>query len=85
MTAITTSDAEWTVIVHVVYNAIYIRGILGEIGFPEKRVRWFCDNRGAIQAASQIGLGGRTKTSISIFNAHTSTWKEDDGSKVRMR
>lgn len=84
MTVITTSEAEWTVLVHAVYHAIFFRGILREIGFPEKRVRWFCDSRGVIQAASQIGFGGRTETSISNFNAHTSTWKEYDGSKVRM-
>ena len=54
-------QAEWTAMVHGVRHAIFIRGILGEMGFPEERIPWFCDNRGAIQAASRIGFGGRTK------------------------
>ena len=47
--------------VHGVRHAILIRGILGEMRFHEERIPWFCDNRGAIQAASRIGFGGRTK------------------------
>ena len=41
--------------VYGVRHAIFINGI-AEQGIP-----WFCDNRGAIQAASKVGFGGRTK------------------------
>ena len=47
--------------VHGVRHAIFVRGILGEMGFAEKRTAWFCDNRGTILAASKVGFRGHTK------------------------
>ena len=61
LVTISTSKAEWTAMVHGVRHAIFIRGILGEMGCPAERIPWFWDNRGTIQAASRISFGGRTK------------------------
>ena len=29
--------------------------------YAEKRIPWFCDNRGTVQAASYVGFRGRSK------------------------
>lgn len=50
-----------TATVHDGRRVITIRDIFGEMGFPEARIPWFCHNRGGTQAASQVGVGGRTK------------------------
>ena len=47
--------------VYGVRHAIFISGILQEVGIAEQGIPWFCDNRGAIQADSKVGFGGRTK------------------------
>ena len=47
--------------VYGVRHAIFINGILQEVGIAEQGIPWFCDNCGAIQAASKVGFGGRTK------------------------
>ena len=47
--------------VHGVHRTIFVRGILGEMDFAEKRIAWFSDNRGSIQAASKVGFRGRTR------------------------
>lgn len=46
---------------HGVRHVIFIGGILGEMDFTEKRISWFCNNRGTIQVAPNGGLRGRTK------------------------
>ena len=58
---LSSSEAEWTAMVYGVRHAIFINGILREVGIAEQGIPWFCDNRGAIQAASKVGFGGRTK------------------------
>ncbi|CAN0033951.1 unnamed protein product [Choristocarpus tenellus] len=61
--AVTTSssEAKWTAMVHGMRHAIFLRGMLGQLGIL-KRVRvWYGDNRGAIQAAVTEGLNGRTR------------------------
>lgn len=40
---------------------IFIRGILGETRFAEKRMLFFCDNHGTIKAALRAGFRGSTK------------------------
>lgn len=52
---ITTLGVQWTSIVHGVRYAILI-SILGEIGFAEERISWFCDSHSAIQAVSKAGF-----------------------------
>ena len=47
--------------VHGVRHTVFIRGTLGEMGFAEERMPWFCGNRGTIQTASKVGFIGRTK------------------------
>ena len=61
-----TSEAEWTVMVHGVHRTIFVRGILGEMDFAEKRIAWFCDNRGTIQAASKVGFRAVSYTHLTL-------------------
>ena len=42
-------------------HGLFLNGILVELGFPETRMPWFCNNRGAIQSASKVGFRGRTR------------------------
>ena len=49
---------EW--LVYGVHHAIFISGVLQGVGIAEQGIPWFCDHRGAIQAASKVGFGGRT-------------------------
>ncbi|CAM9654682.1 unnamed protein product [Choristocarpus tenellus] len=60
--AVTTSssEAEWTAMVHGMRHAILLRGILGELGILEGVTVWYGDSRGAIQAAITEGFNRRT-------------------------
>ncbi|CAM9672987.1 unnamed protein product, partial [Choristocarpus tenellus] len=60
--AVTTSssEAEWTAMVHGMRHAILLRGILGELGILKGVTVWYGDNQGAIQAAVIEGFNGRT-------------------------
>ena len=44
---------------HDVRHTIVKRGILGGMGFAERRIPWLCDNHGIIQATSKVGFRGR--------------------------
>ncbi|CAN0024168.1 unnamed protein product, partial [Choristocarpus tenellus] len=55
------SEAEWTAMVQGMRHAIFLRGILGELGIPQGFTNWYGDNRGAIQAAITEGFYGRTR------------------------
>ncbi|CAN0039680.1 unnamed protein product [Choristocarpus tenellus] len=61
--AVTTSssEAEWTAMVHRMTHAIFFRGILGELGIHQGVTTWYGDNRSAIQAGMTEGLNGRTR------------------------
>ncbi|CAM9218420.1 unnamed protein product, partial [Choristocarpus tenellus] len=61
--AVTTSssEAEWTAMVHEMRHAIFLRGILGELGILKGITTWYGDNRGAIQAVTTEGFNGRTR------------------------
>ncbi|CAM9802366.1 unnamed protein product, partial [Choristocarpus tenellus] len=61
--AVTTSssEAEWTAMVHGMRHAIFLRGILGELGIPQGVTTWYGDSRGTIQAATTEGFNGRTR------------------------
>lgn len=54
-------NAERTAMVQGVRHAIFIRGLLEEMGFAEERTSWFRDNGGAIPAASKAEFRERTK------------------------
>ncbi|CAN0488178.1 unnamed protein product, partial [Discosporangium mesarthrocarpum] len=45
---LSSSEAEWTAMAHGMCHCIFIRGILGEMGFPQVSTVWYRDNRGAL-------------------------------------
>ncbi|CAM9840119.1 unnamed protein product, partial [Choristocarpus tenellus] len=55
------SEAEWTVMVHGMRHAIFLRGILGELGILQRVTTWYEDNRGAIQATITEDFNGWTR------------------------
>ncbi|CAM9679381.1 unnamed protein product [Sphacelaria rigidula] len=55
------SEAEWTAMVQGMRHCLFIRGILEDMGLPQDTTLWFCDNRGAIQAATVTGFNERTR------------------------
>ena len=59
--SLSTLESEWTAMVAGIRHGLFLNGILIELGFPEARMPWFCDNRGAIQSASKVGFRGRTR------------------------
>ncbi|CAM9694995.1 unnamed protein product [Choristocarpus tenellus] len=61
--AVTTSssEAEWTAMVHGMRHAIFLRGILGELGVPQGVMTWYGDNRGVIQATITEDFNGRKR------------------------
>ncbi|CAM9822090.1 unnamed protein product, partial [Choristocarpus tenellus] len=61
--AVTTSssEVEWTAVMHGMRHAIFLRAILGELGILKGVTVWYGDNRGAIQAATTEGFNGRTR------------------------
>ncbi|CAM9617636.1 unnamed protein product [Sphacelaria rigidula] len=58
---LSSSEAECTAMIQGMRHCIFNRGILEEMGLPQDTTLWFCDNRGAIQAATVTGFNGRTR------------------------
>ncbi|CAM9214121.1 unnamed protein product [Discosporangium mesarthrocarpum] len=64
---LSSSEAEWTAMVHGMRHCLHIKGIIQALLMPQDATQWYCDNRGAITAATTPGLNSRTKlTDISI-------------------
>lgn len=59
MVTTSTSEEEWAAIVCSVCRSIFIRDILGVMGFPEGKTSWFCDNRGTMQAVHKLRICGK--------------------------
>ncbi len=56
-----TTESEWTALARGIKQSGFSKGFLGEIGFQQSRVHWFCDNQSTIIAAKTSGFNGRTR------------------------
>ncbi|CAM9706466.1 unnamed protein product, partial [Discosporangium mesarthrocarpum] len=58
---LSSSEAEWTAMIHGMRHCLHIKGIIPELHMPQDTTQWYCDNRGAIITATTPGLNFRTK------------------------
>ncbi|CAM8906690.1 unnamed protein product [Rhodiola kirilowii] len=59
--ALFTTEAEYIAITEVVKEALCLRGLLGELGFEQKKVKVFCDNQGAVHLSKHQVFHERSK------------------------
>ncbi|CAM9560999.1 unnamed protein product [Discosporangium mesarthrocarpum] len=58
---LSSSEAEWTAMVHGMRHCLHIKGIIQALLMSQDTTQWYCDNREAIIKASTPDLNGRTK------------------------
>ncbi len=58
---LSTTESEWMALARGIKHASFTKGFLGEIGFEQSRVPWFCDNQASIMSAYTPGFNGRTR------------------------
>ena len=59
--ALSTTEAEYMAITETVKEAIWLQGLLGELGIEQKYVKIYCDSQSAIQLAKNQVYHARTK------------------------
>ncbi|CAM8944240.1 unnamed protein product [Rhodiola kirilowii] len=59
--ALSTTEAEYIAITEAVKEALWLRGLLIELGFEQKRVKVFCDNQGAVHLSKHQVFHERSK------------------------
>ncbi|KAL0411651.1 UNVERIFIED_CONTAM: Retrovirus-related Pol polyprotein from transposon TNT 1-94 [Sesamum latifolium] len=59
--ALSTTEAEYMAITEAVKEAIWLQGLLGELGIDQKHVTVHCDSQSAIQLAKNQVYNARTK------------------------
>ncbi|CAM8916902.1 unnamed protein product [Rhodiola kirilowii] len=59
--ALSTTEAEYIAITKVVKEALWLRGLLGELGFEQKIVEVFCDNHGVVHLSKHQVFHERSK------------------------
>lgn len=59
--ALSTTEAENMAIVEAIKEAIWIRGLINNLGIYQKQVKLHCDSRSAIHLSKYQGYHSRTK------------------------
>ncbi len=58
---LSTTESEWTALARGIRHTSFMKGFLGEMGFGQARIPWFCDNTATIISAKTLGFNGRTR------------------------